>query len=107
MKQRAPLAAVNQQAASGMPSVIGLDLGDKWTRYCVLDSAGVILQEDRVRNSAESLRKRFAQLASTRIVIETGTHTPRVSRVTAKIRLDRVVLKIAQHRDRAVDGSTP
>ena len=57
MKQRAPLAAVKQQAASGMPSVIGLDLGDKWSRYCVLDSAGAILEEDRVRSNAESLRE--------------------------------------------------
>ena len=80
MKQRAPLAAVKQQAASGMPSVIGLDLGDKWSRYCVLDSAGAILEEDRVRSNAESLRERFGQLASTRIVIETGTHSPWVSR---------------------------
>jgi transposase len=81
MKQRAPLAAVKQQAASGMPSVIGLDLGDKWSRYCVLDCAGAILEEDRVRSSAESLRDRFGQLASTRMVIETGTHSPWVSRV--------------------------
>jgi hypothetical protein len=56
--------------------VIGLDLGDRWSRYCVLDSARAILEEDRVRTSAESLRERFGQMASTRIVIETGALTP-------------------------------
>ncbi len=73
MKHRAQLTVSSQKAAMGTPSVIGLDLGDKWSRYCVLDSAGVILEEDRVRSCAESLRERFGQLASTRIVIETGT----------------------------------
>jgi transposase len=81
MRQQGQLAVTNQRAAVGAPSVIGLDLGDRWSRYCVLDSAGAILEEDRVRSSAESLRERFGSLTSTRIVIETGTHSPWVSRV--------------------------
>src|ERR1039458_4362314 len=80
MKYRAQLTVTSQRVAMDTPSVIGLDLGDKWSRYCVLDSAGVIVEEDRVRSNAESLRERFGQLASTRIVIETGTHCPWVSR---------------------------
>jgi predicted NBD/HSP70 family sugar kinase len=73
MKHRAQLTVTSQRVAMDTPSVIGLDLGDKWSRYCVLDSAGVIVEEDRVRSSAESLQERFGQLASTRIVIETDT----------------------------------
>jgi RHS repeat-associated protein len=52
MSQRAPLAVGEQSSSSSAPFVIGLDLGDKWSRYCVLDSAGVILEEDRVRSNA-------------------------------------------------------
>jgi transposase len=80
MRQRTE-SAVTRQSSSSAPFVIGLDLGDKWSRYCVLDSAGAILEEDRVRSNAESLREQFGSLASTRIVIETGTHSPWVSRV--------------------------
>lgn len=33
--------------------VIGLDLGDRWSRCCVLDDAGAVLEEDRLRSHAE------------------------------------------------------
>jgi transposase len=81
MKHRAELRLTSQTAAMYAPSVIGLDLGDKWSRYCVLDCAGVILEEDRVRSSAEALQNRFGQLPSLCTVIETGAHSPWVSRV--------------------------
>jgi transposase len=61
--------------------VIGLDLGDRWSRYCVLDEAGAVLEEDRVRSRPEAFRERFGSLACTRIVIEKGTHSPSVSRL--------------------------
>src|ERR1700728_4069240 len=69
----------------GTASVIGLDLGDKWSRYCVLDHRGVILEEDRVRTGAESLRERFGRLPPTRMVIEAGAHSPWVSRLLESI----------------------
>jgi hypothetical protein len=36
-------------------STIGLDLGDRWSCYCVIDNRGVVAKEDRVflRRSAE------------------------------------------------------
>jgi transposase len=69
------------EAVTEQVSVIGVDLGDKWSRYCALDSAGSVLREDRVRTTAEGLRAMFGELAATRIVIEAGTHSPWVSRV--------------------------
>ena len=80
MNQRAALAAKQESVATG-PCVIGLDLGDKWSRYCVLNEAGTVLEEDRVRSHSEALHERFGSLPSTRIVIETGTHSPWVSRL--------------------------
>ena len=74
-----------QVATSGTPlpdnMVIGLDLGDRWSRYCVLDNAGGVLKEDRVRSTDQALGERFGTLPSTRFVIETGTHSPWVSRL--------------------------
>ena len=34
--------------------VIGLDLGDRWSRYCMLDNAGVVLEENRVRSTDQA-----------------------------------------------------
>jgi len=41
MNQRTPLA-VKQEVVARVACAIGLDLGDKWSRYCVLDAAGVM-----------------------------------------------------------------
>ena len=70
-----------EEAVTTQAYVIGVDLGDKWSRYCALDAAGTILGEDRVRTTANGLREQFGELTSMRIVIEAGTHSPWVSRV--------------------------
>ena len=34
-------------------------LGDRWSRYCVIDSRGVVVKEDRVRSHPEALEETF------------------------------------------------
>jgi transposase len=63
------------------PDTIGLDLGDRWSRYCVVDENGVVVAEDRIRTSATALQQRFKRLPARRIVLEAGTHSPWVSRL--------------------------
>jgi len=80
MKQT--LATIPVCSPSTTPrEVIGIDLGDRWSRYCVLDQAGTVIEEDRVRTTPEALTARFGQEAATRIVIEVGAHSPWVSRL--------------------------
>ena len=74
---------VNQQVL-GEPtseSTIGLDLGDRWSRYCMVDCRGSVAKEDRVRTSPEALEETFRVVLPSRIVIEAGTHSPWVSRL--------------------------
>jgi transposase len=60
----------------------GLDLGDKYTYLCLIDTqSGEIMEEGRLRTTPEALRRRFASEQSLRIAIEAGTHSPWVSRV--------------------------
>ena len=47
----------------------------------MLDNAGGLLKEDRVRSTDQALVERFGTLPSTRFVVETGTHSPWVSRL--------------------------
>jgi hypothetical protein len=60
----------------------GLDLGDRYSYLCLLDTdGGEIIEEGRVRTTPEALRRRFASEQPLRIAIETGTHSPWVSRL--------------------------
>jgi transposase len=60
----------------------GLDLGDKYSYLCLLDTeSGEVIEEGRLRTSPEAFRRRFASELPMRIAIEAGTHSPWVSRI--------------------------
>ncbi len=60
----------------------GLDLGDKYSYLCLLDTdSGEVIEEGRVRTTPEALRRRFCSERPLRIAIEAGTHSPWASRV--------------------------
>lgn len=65
--------------------VIGMDLGDKKHRICVLDAEGEIVEERALTNSAASLRKYFGGRAKVTVVMEAGTHSPWISRLLAAL----------------------
>jgi transposase len=60
---------------------VGLDLGDRLSYFVVLDEEGGVLEEGRVATREEALRKRFSGGPPMRIALETGTHSPWVSRL--------------------------
>lgn len=55
-------------------ATIGVDLGDKQSRFCVLDAAGEIAEEGSVSTTGSALARKFKGLERHRIVIETGMH---------------------------------
>jgi transposase len=60
----------------------GLDLGDKYSYLCLIDRhSGEVIEEGRLRTTPGALRRRFASERPLRIAIETGTHSPWVSRL--------------------------
>jgi transposase len=60
---------------------IGLDLGDKTSRYCVLDASGEVVQEGSVATSKKGMAQVFGSLRRSRIALEVGTHSPWGSRL--------------------------
>jgi transposase len=59
-----------------------LDLGDRYSHLCLIDQhSGEVIEEGRLRTSPEAFRRRFASEEPMRIAIETGTHSPWVSRL--------------------------
>jgi transposase len=61
----------------------GVDLGDKYSYLCLIETqSGEVIEEGRLRTTPEALRRRFAsEQPPMRIAIETGTHSPWVSRL--------------------------
>ena len=68
---------------TAMPAVVtgGLDVSDRYTYVCILNAAGELVDEGRVATTPEALRRRFGGLAPMRLVLETGTHSPWISRL--------------------------
>lgn len=64
---------------------IGMDLGDRTSRYCMLSSAGEILREDQVPTTKAGLMETFGALGRSRIAMEVGTHSPWVSRLLGSL----------------------
>ena len=62
---------------------IGLDLGDRSSAYCVLSEAGAIVLEHKLATTPETMKQVFGSMPQCRIAMETGTHSPWVSRLLA------------------------
>jgi transposase len=70
---------------------IGLDVGDRSSFYCVLNGAGEVILEAKVATSPEAMKKTFEKMPQSRIALETGTHSPWVSRVLSELGHEAIV----------------
>jgi len=55
--------------------IIGIDIGDRWSHYCILNQEGEVVEEGRFRTAEDSLRKQFGGIEPARMAIEAGTHS--------------------------------
>jgi len=58
-----------------------LDLGDRSSWYCVLDEWGELQLEWKLSITAKAMREVFGTILPSRMVLETGVHSPWVSRL--------------------------
>jgi transposase len=54
---------------------IGIDLGDKVSRYCVIDEEGAEVLQDSVKTTPAGLLETFGGMARCRVAIEVGSHS--------------------------------
>ena len=73
------------------PITIGMDLGDKTSRYCVLGENGERLSEGSVATTRKAMTQKFAGMRRCRIAIEVRTHSPWVSRLLTKLGFEAIV----------------
>jgi transposase len=77
-------AKIKSQAAKKKVTVgmvtVGIDLGDRTSRYCLLDEEGVVIGEASTPTTKAGIAKVFGAMARCRVALEVGGHSPWVSR---------------------------
>ncbi len=64
---------------------IGLDLGDRSSWYCVLSETGEVLLEQKLSTTPKAIKEVFGGMPRSRIALETGMHSPWVSRCLSEL----------------------
>ena len=64
---------------------IGLDLGDRSSHYCILNEAGEVILERKLPTTPKGIEEVFSRMPRSRIALETGTHSPWVSRQLTRL----------------------
>ena len=65
--------------------VCGVDIGDRYCHICVLDGAGDVIEETRVRTTPMATERYFASKERMRVALEVGTHSPWLSSLIAEL----------------------
>jgi transposase len=77
---------------------VGLDLGDRWSWYCVLDERGEVVFERKVSTTPKALREVFGAMPHSRVALETGTHSPWISRLMKELGHEVIVAQASKVR---------
>jgi transposase len=89
---------------------VGLDVGDRYSHLCLVDAGGEVVEEARVATTPAALERRFGHAERMRIILETGTHSPWISRLLAACGHEVIVanarrLRLIAHSDSKNDRS--
>jgi len=83
---------------------VGIDLGDRSSRYRILDGEGEVLAEGSMATTRKGLAQVFGSKPRSRLALEVGTHSPWVSRYLAD--LGHEVIVANARRVRLITDST-
>src|SRR5450759_3151188 len=91
MKKISTVAVKQSKNISGEKLTIGLDLGDRSSWYCLLDEAGEVIGEQKLGTTPKAMKEVFAAMPRSRIALETGMHSPWVSRLLSELSHEVIV----------------
>jgi transposase len=77
-------------------NTVGLDLGDRYSEFCVLDGAGAVRERGRVLTTRKGFARRFGKMPKARIALEVCMHSPWVSRLLSELGHEVVVAHAAK-----------
>src|ERR1700722_20216346 len=96
MKKISTVQVFGNEILKEQKLTIGVDLGDRWSFYCVLEEAGQIILEQKVPTTPEAMKQTFSRIPQSRIALETGTHSPWVSRLLTELEHEVIVAHAQQ-----------
>jgi transposase len=76
---------VQTESISTALLVVGLDVGDRKTYYCMLDSDGSVASEGSILTKEAALCTYFGGKVRMRIALEAGSHSPWISRLLTEL----------------------
>ena len=76
MKKNSTIATGRKQIFKQKQLTIGMDLGDRFTCYCILDEAGEVMVEQKVATTKPGIKQAFSRIPRSRVALETGAHSP-------------------------------
>lgn len=79
-------------ATSTLPAMVGLDLGDQYTHYCVMARDKQVLERGRFRTTPEAVREVFVARHRSHIVLEAGSQSPWISALLSELGFDAMVV---------------
>ena len=85
MKKVSTAVAKQIRNFSEQKLTIGLDLGERSSWYCMLDESGEVLLEQKLGTTPRAMKEVFGGMPHSRIALETGMHSPGVSRVLSAL----------------------
>src|ERR1700693_5013964 len=80
MKKNSTVPMKRKKIFNEKKLTIGMDLGDRFTYYCVLDEAGEVMVEQKLATTKQAMKQVFGRMPRSRVALETGAHSPWVSR---------------------------
>ena len=80
MKKNSTVATRRKQIFKQSQLTIGMDLGDRFTYYCILDETGEVMVEQKLPTTKQAMKQAFGRMPRSRVALETGAHSPWVSR---------------------------
>jgi hypothetical protein len=99
MKKTSTVRVNRNTIFKGHKLTIGLDLGDRWSFYCVMDEAGQIILEQKLPTTPEAMKQTFGKIPRSLIALETGTHSPWISRQLTELGHEVIVAHAQTHVD--------
>ena len=85
MKKVSTAAAQRSAKISRPKLTVGLDLGDRSSWYCVLDETGQTVLEQKLSTTPKAMQEAFGGMPRSRIALETGMHSPWISRLLTEL----------------------
>jgi hypothetical protein len=67
MKKNNTGATRRKQIFSEKKLTIGMDLGDRYTYYCVLDEAGEVVVEQKLATTKQAMKQVFSRMPRSRV----------------------------------------